>query len=65
MVLYFTILNQNASHTVSYPEKTGFFKEQNAVFRAQIHSVILTKPGFKKGMLLVLLVKQIGQILYF
>ena len=34
------------------PKKTGLFKEQNAEFSAQIHSVTLTKTWFyKKGML--------------
>ena len=36
---------------MSYSKKTGFFKEQNAGFSAQIHSVTPTKPGLKKCML--------------
>ena len=37
-------------HTVNYPKKTDFFKEQNADFSAQIHRVTLTKTLFvKKG----------------
>ena len=30
------------------PKKTGFFKEQNAGFSAQIHRLSLKKHGFKK-----------------
>ena len=35
-------------HTVNYPKKTDFFKEQNADFSAKIHRVTLTKPGLLK-----------------
>ena len=43
---------------MNYSKKTGFFKEQNAGFSAQIHSVTLTKTWlFKKEMLYVKVVE--------
>jgi len=41
------------SDTVNYSKKPGLFKEQNAGFSAQIHSVTLTKTCLKKDMLFI------------
>ena len=46
------------THTVNYSKKTCLFKEQNAGFSAQIHSVTLTKTCFffKKAFYINLLI---------
>ena len=42
------IITNTKGNTVNNPKKSGFFKEQNAGFSAQIYRVTLTKPGFVK-----------------
>ena len=48
----YSILDYTCIYRELSKKKTGFFKEQNAGFSAQIHRVSLTKTWFsKKGML--------------